>query len=67
MIITNYSGSIIAHKSSENIVQVRGMSSDDVITDALKAKLNKTDGYIDSMVYFRMIHQMRIFKNLVRP
>ncbi|WP_449025104.1 S8 family serine peptidase, partial [Peptostreptococcus stomatis] len=53
MIITNYSGSIIAHKSSENIVQVRGMSSDDVITDALKAKLNKTDGYIDSMVYFK--------------
>ncbi|MDU3456034.1 hypothetical protein, partial [Peptostreptococcus sp.] len=53
MIMTNYSGSIIAHKSLENIVQVRGMSYDGVITDALKAKLNETDGYIDSMVYFK--------------
>ena len=53
MIMANFSTSIIAHKPLENIIQVKGMSYDNVISDALRAKLNGTGDYIDCMVYFK--------------
>ena len=53
MIMANFSTSVIAHKPLEKIIQVKGMSYDDVISDALRAKLNGTSDYIDCMVYFK--------------
>lgn len=53
MIMANFSTSIIAHKPLEKIIQVKGMSYDNVISDALRAKLNGTGDYIDCMVYFK--------------
>ena len=53
MIMANFSTSIIAHKPLEKIIQVKGMSYDNVISDALRAKLNETGDYIDCMVYFK--------------
>ena len=53
MIMANFSTSIIAHKPLEKTIQVKGMSYDNVISDALRAKLNGTGDYIDCMVYFK--------------
>ena len=53
MVMANFSTSIIAHKPLEKTIQVKGMSYDNVISDALRAKLNGTGDYVDCMVYFK--------------
>ena len=54
MITTNARGLIMAHESSENLdIQVKGMSYDGVISDELRGKLDETDVYVDTMVYFK--------------
>src|SRR3712207_2663634 len=54
VITTNARGLIMAHESSENLdIQVKGMSYDGVISDELRGKLDETDVYVDTMVYFK--------------